>query len=117
MQLLVVIVNKPEKTDSILEDFLAIGIRGASIVEATGMGRVLCEVEPMFGGLRNLFKDCRPTYKMIMSVIKEEKTVKEAISVVKKHCGNLKEPGSGFLFTIPVDHVLGFAKPLNENGT
>ena len=48
---------------------------------------------------------------MILSVV-EQKLVKEAIQLAEEICGSLDMAGTGFLFTVPVRRVRGFAEEI-----
>lgn len=106
MKLLILILNKVEKLEEILEGFIEIGISGATIIDSIGMGHVLSEEVPIFAGLRFMFAGARPHNKTIFSVIKEEKEA-EALALIKKIIGDLDQPGTGIVFTIKLDRVEG----------
>lgn len=109
--LLVLILNKVEVLDEILERFVEIGISGATIIDSTGMGRTLiCNDDiPIFGGLNKLFENCRPSNKTILSVVKREDTLQKAIKVVDEEVGDMHKSGAGILFTIPIDSAIGLS--------
>ena len=106
MKLLILILNKVEKLEEVFEGFLEIGITGATVIDSVGMGHILSEEVPIFAGLRFMFAGSKPHNKTIISVIKDEKE-KLAIDVLQKILGNLNEPGTGIVFTIPIDRVEG----------
>lgn len=106
MKLLVLILNKVEKLEEVLEGFLEVGITGATIIESVGMGQILSEEVPIFAGLRFMFAGTKPHNKMILSVIKEGKE-EPAIRVLRKILGDLGTPGTGIVFTMPIDKVEG----------
>lgn len=106
MQLLLFILNKEEHLEAILEMFLELDITGATIIESIGMGRILAHDIPIFAGFRNLMQDTRPGNKTIFTVLHDEK-VEQVKKGIEQICGNLDEPGSGILFTIPVSNVFG----------
>lgn len=106
MKLLILILNKVEKLEEILEGFIEIGISGATIIDSIGMGHVLSEEVPIFAGLRFMFAGARPHNKTIFSVIREEKEA-EALALIKKIIGDLNQPGTGIVFTIKLDRVEG----------
>ncbi|MFW6159936.1 MAG: P-II family nitrogen regulator [Acidobacteriota bacterium] len=106
MRLLIIILNKVEKLEEILEGFLEIGITGATVIESTGMGQILSEEVPIFAGLRFMFSGARPHNKTILSVIKEEKE-EQAINLLKQVLGDLGQTGTGIAWTIPIDRVEG----------
>jgi len=106
MKLLILILNKVEKLEEVFEGFLEIGITGATVVDSIGMGHILSEEVPIFAGLRFMFAGSKPHNKTIISAIKDEKE-KPAIEVLQKILGDLNQPGTGIVFTIPIDRVEG----------
>jgi nitrogen regulatory protein PII len=106
MQLLLFILNKEEHLEEILEMFLELDITGATIIDSIGMGRILAYDIPIFAGFRNLMQDSRPGNKTIFTVLHEDK-VQSVIRGIEQICGNLNEPGSGILITLPVSNVKG----------
>ena len=87
MKLLILILNKVEKLEEVLEGFLEIGITGATVVDSIGMGHILSEDVPIFLGLRFMFAGAKPHNKTILSAIKDEKE-ESAIQILKKILGN-----------------------------
>ncbi|EEG78498.1 P-II family nitrogen regulator [Dethiobacter alkaliphilus] len=113
MDMLTIILNNTEDLDAVLETLLKVGVRGATVIDSSGMGRTLCTKVPLFGGIRNLFEDCRPNNVTIFSVIKDPGKLRNAINAVKKTMGDLERPGAGFMFVVPVTEAYGFAPELN----
>jgi hypothetical protein len=58
-----------------------------------------------------MFAGAKPHNKTIISAIKDEKE-EPAIQILKKILGNLNEPGTGIVFTVPVDRVEGLMPEL-----
>lgn len=112
MQLLVAIINESEKLDEILSGFLELGITGATIIGSEGMGRVLTHDIPIFAGLQTLIARSRPRNQTILSVIKEEDKVAGAIALLQEICGDMDDPATGIVFTVPVNRVVGLAPEL-----
>ena len=106
MKLLILFLNKVEKLEEVLEGFVEIGITGATVIDSVGMGHILSEEVPIFAGLRFMFAGAKPHNKTIFSVIKDEKE-EEAIRLLQKILGDLKKPGTGIVFTIPLNRVEG----------
>jgi nitrogen regulatory protein PII len=113
MQLLIAVVNEPEKVDEILSGFLELGITGATVLNSEGMGRVLSHDIPIFAGLQTLISRSRPQNRTIFSVIEDEK-VDPAIALLQEVCGDLTAPATGIAFTFPLDRVVGLAPELGE---
>ncbi len=106
MKLLVLLLNKVEKLEEVLEGFVEIGVTGATVLDSVGMGHILCEEVPIFAGLRFMFAGAKPHNKTILSVIKDEKE-EEVIRLLKKILGDMNQPGTGIVFTFSLDRVEG----------
>jgi nitrogen regulatory protein PII len=106
MKLLILILNKVEKLEEVLEGFIEIGISGATVIDSIGMGHIISEEVPIFAGLRFMFAGAKPHNKTILSVIKEEKE-EIVVRLLEKILGDMNKPGTGILFMIPVDRVEG----------
>lgn len=111
MKLLFVVVNREEHLESILSAFVELGVKGATIIDTVGMGRVLAHDIPIFAGLRYMFESPRPYNKTIFTVIEDE-LVEPVVNAIEEVCGPLDAPGTGIVFTTPVDGVWGLAKGL-----
>jgi nitrogen regulatory protein P-II 1 len=114
VDMLVIVLNHTEELDRVLEGLLDAGVRGATIIESSGMGRTLCTKVPLFGGIRNLFEDCRPNNVTIFSVIRDKERLRRAVESVHAIAGDLEKPGAGFMFVVPVSEAYGFAPELQE---
>ena len=110
MYLLVSILEQTHHLPAILEGFAGIGIQGSTVIESTGMGRVLMKfhaASPEMKQINKVLKDLESSNKTMLTVIKDKDQVDKAIEVVKSFCGDLGEPGKGILFTIPLEFVEG----------
>lgn len=111
MNVLFIVLNKTEYLDKILDQFVEIGVRGATIIDSQGMGSALVDTrnvnEPFFGVLRNLLDDSKPYNKTIFTVIKDDQLLEEAVAVVKEVVQDIYEPGVGMMFTLPLANVYG----------
>ena len=106
MQLAILILNKEELLEVLLEGLLEIGISGATIIDSIGMGHMLSTEGPIFAGLKYMFCGSRPYNKTIISAINDDK-VDPLKEVVDKTLGPLHENGNGILFFIPLTDVVG----------
>lgn len=113
MKLLIMVLNKTELLEDVLEGLSLAGIKGATVIDSQGMARVLgshsSERLPFFGSLSMLINENRPFNKTIFIVL-EEKQIKNAIQAIKFVVGDLSQPDAGVLFTVPVNFVEGLQK-------
>jgi nitrogen regulatory protein PII len=114
VQLLIAVINKEEKLDEILSGLVELGVTGATIIGSEGMGRVLSHDVPIFAGLEALALRSRPQNQTIFSVIRDDGKVDQVIALLQEICGNLDDPATGIVFTIPVTRVLGLAPELGQ---
>ncbi|MGD2067215.1 MAG: hypothetical protein PVI57_00920 [Gemmatimonadota bacterium] len=115
MQLLIAVVNEPEKIDEILSGFLELGVTGATIIGSEGMGKLLSHDIPIFAGLQTLISRSRPQNRTIFSVVADDK-VDSAVALLQDVCGNLEAPATGIVITVPVNRVVGLAPELGGEG-
>ena len=110
MYLLVNVLEQPEHLVAILEGFAKIGIKGSTVMNSTGMGRVLMKAGadgPAMEEINKMIADGESSNKTIFTVVKEKALLDQAIAVVKSLCGDLCEPGKGILFAVPLALVEG----------
>lgn len=108
MKSLVIVLNKTEYLDDILDTFLKFNVKGATIVDSQGMGAAVLSSEsnnmPLFGSLRKILGDVKPYSKTIFSVIKEE-IIEQLVEAIKSIFHKEKRKGVVFMFTVPVDNL------------
>lgn len=114
-QLLVAVINEPEKLDEILAGYLELGITGATVIGSEGMGHLLSHDIPIFAGLQTLISGSRPQNRTILSVVPEDR-VAPALALLQDVCGNLSDPATGIAFVVPVSRVVGLAPELGDEG-
>jgi len=110
MYLLVNVLEQPEHLVAILEGFAKIGIKGSTVMNSTGMGRVLMKAGadgPAMEEINKMIANGESSNKTIFTVVKEKEVLDKAIEIVKSFCGDLCEPGKGVLFAIPLALVEG----------
>jgi nitrogen regulatory protein PII len=115
--LLVVVLNKTEKINKILSKFIEVDVRGATIIDSIGMGRTLVPEINTFATILEVFNVGRSRYpenKTIFTVIRDEKTLRDAQKIVNEELDNFKEPGTGIMFVVPVSEFTGLAPSLRE---
>ncbi|HED24557.1 MAG TPA: hypothetical protein ENN91_05470 [Firmicutes bacterium] len=109
MYLFVLVLNKTELLEDILEKLVEVGITGATIIDSTGMGRALADIDndTLLAGIRSIFQYSRPSNKTIFSVIDSLDKKDCAAAAIKEVLGDMSKPGVGIMFTIPLEDVIG----------
>lgn len=110
MKLLVFVLNDADLLSPLLKEFNATGVRGCTIFDSNGMGRELLRKQDdfgiMFGSLRALLKPDLKNTKTLWLVL-DESRIDGVVASIEKVVGSLDNPGSGILFTLPLDFVKG----------
>ena len=110
MKLMVFVLNDEELLEGVLEAYTEVGIPGGTILDSEGMGRFLTYEIPLFAGFKKFMKGNKPYNKTIFSVVKDESLIPRLHRILNEVCGDLNEPGTGILFTVPVDWAAGLAE-------
>lgn len=119
MNVLVVVLYHEEHLRKLLEKLPAIDVRGATVIDSTGMGKLLANDVPIFSTLSRLLSGAsnRVENYTVFSVIRTDETLEKAIALVHDIVGDMRKPGTGILFVLPVSRVEGLAAPLSVTGT
>jgi nitrogen regulatory protein PII len=110
MYLLVQVLEQTQHLSGILEGFARIGIQGSTVLDSTGMGRVLMKTSasmPVMEQINKVLKDLETSNKIMLTVIREKAVLEKAVNVIRSFCGDLNEPGKGILFAFPLELVEG----------
>lgn len=111
MNVLFIVLNETDYLDDILDAFVEIGVKGATILDSQGMGSAITNSgrgkEAFFGAIKNYLENARPYNKTIFAVIEGEYLLQKAIESVKDIIGDMSKPGVGLMFTVPVGHIFG----------
>ncbi|MFW5684070.1 MAG: hypothetical protein ACOC1I_04405 [Spirochaetota bacterium] len=107
MRLIVFVLNREELLERVLEAYVEVGITGATILDSEGMGRFLTYEVPLFADFKEFMKGNKPYNKTILSVVQDDSLFDDLRSILDEVCGGLASPGTGILFSIPVDSAIG----------
>ena len=111
MELLVCVINEEDRLNDILSGFVELGVTGATVLNSHGMARHLPEA-PVFAGLKDLMSGARPQNTTVFSVIESKEKLDAAIAMIQNVCGDLSAPGTGILFTLSLNQVIGMSSRL-----
>lgn len=114
MKLLVFVLNNEAFLEEVMEAYVEAGITGSTILDSEGMGRFLTYEVPLFEGFKDFMKGNKPYNKTIFSVVHNEEVVQQAKKLVEKIVGSLYNPGTGIMFTLPVDWAAGLVGEAEE---
>lgn len=110
LKLMVIILNKVDALEYLLEGLSAAGIGGATIIESSGLAMTLSKLDSNFlsASIRALFSGDEDN-KTILSVIRNDQ-LDLARRVIYNTIGDLSLPNTGIMFTVPIDFAEGIRK-------
>ncbi len=111
MVLLIIVMSNSEFLEELLEGFLEIGVQGATVIGAQGMGEILGQDVPIFAGLRGLFPGGEGQHRLLISVTDPAKA-EEAVEMLNEVSGSIEGVGTAVAFTLPVEKTWGLANEL-----
>lgn len=111
MKLMVYVLNDVHQLDKFLVALKEEKIKGATIINSTGMGRMLSESDDMniLGSLKFLFDGPRSESRVILMALGEEQ-IDVVLNVIDRIAGDLSKPNTGIVFTLPIDFIKGYKK-------
>ncbi len=112
--LVVLIVDNPDDCPAILEGWEKIGVKGATILDSTGMGRIkkagLLDDFPLVPRLQDFLEVREEPHRTLFSVVEEEALVDRMAAIAQHTIGDLDEPHTGFMFVVPVLKAFGLGR-------
>jgi nitrogen regulatory protein PII len=111
MKLLVFVLNNVTLQERFLVQLKERGIKGATIINSTGMGRMLANNEDrdIIGSLKFLFDNPRAESRTFLMALEEEQ-IETVFQIIDEVVGDLSLPNSGIVFTLPIDRIKGYKK-------
>lgn len=116
MVLLVMVLDDVAHLYDVLEAWKKAGIHGVTILESTGVNRVLTRTQPqsMFMGFGGMFGSGRVGHNTLFSVVNSMDLVEAAVQETETILGSLSGPHTGIIFTLPVSQAWGLHKPVDN---
>ncbi len=112
MYVLFIVLNTSEHVREIVEKMRELGVKGATIIDSMGSGRYKQQTSfgdiPLISGLMNNFNIGIVHNKTIFSVMENRDQVDEVVNAVEDIMGgDMEVPGTGIMFSFPVEVVRG----------
>ena len=110
--LLIMVLDDSNRLNEVLEAWQTAGIRGTTIIESTGLNRVLPRhtAQPMFAGFSQMFAGGRIGHNTLFAIIESLELAEAAVSATEAVIGKLSNPNTGIMFVTPVLQVWGLPK-------
>jgi hypothetical protein len=100
------VLDNPDQLEAILQAWEQAGIRGATIIESTGINRHLQRLIPM----RYLFQSqgsAEEGHLTLLAIVEAQKDVNACLQATETITGNLDDPNTGVFASWPLMTVKG----------
>lgn len=109
-QLIIFVLDDPEKTESIVKIWTTRQVPGVTILNSSGLGSAsvqqdLADELPLMPTLSSLLRIREAPHCTLFSVIPDDFDVDGLVTATEKISGPLGEPNTGILFTLPINRV------------
>ena len=111
---IVFVLDNPDQCRDILDAWEKAGIRGVTILESSGLGRVrragIRDDLPLIPSLSDIFLNTETQHRTLFTVVKSQSHIEAIVKATQSVVGDLEQPDTGFLFVVPVSQVYGISK-------
>lgn len=118
MHMLIMVLDDSTRLNEVLEAWIDAGVKGVTILESTGVHRVLPRdsASPMYAGFTQIFGSGRVGHNTLFAVIEELEIAESAVAATETILGDLTKPHTGIIFAVPVLKTWGLPEPYFEEG-
>lgn len=114
MYLIMFVLNDPDKTAQLLDEWEEAGVKGITILHSSGLGRVRSKVGmrddlPLIPSLSALLQHEEYYSRTLFTVVGDE-MVEKVVAATQQVVGDLSRPDTGFLIVLPAAGVYGLDK-------
>jgi hypothetical protein len=110
-QLLILVLNDPEKLPQVLKAWESLEVPGATVMDSIGYRRLTEYLRrddvPLIPSLETLLRSEKVHHSTILAVLPDEKTVEAAVAAAERITGPFAHPHTGIAVSIPVTRVWG----------
>lgn len=116
MYLLLMVLDDSQRLNGVLEAWRGVGVPGITILESTGLHRVLPrhDAQPMYASFAHLFGGGRIGHYTLFAIIDSLEQAEAAVVATENLLGDLRKPHSGIICALPVAKVWGKPEPYED---
>lgn len=109
MELVFIVLNKPEVLEELLTLFMDKNIKGATVLDSSGMGHLVANQFSMFSMFAELGEERATNSKTIFTVVQSAEERDKVLAMVESVVGDISNPDTAIFFSVPI----GFQKGIN----
>ncbi len=118
MYMLMFVLDNPNLLDDVLDAWDAIGVRGVTIIESSGINRRRAQRlgSPFMLGFHRLVDNSREGHYTLFAIVENETIIQDCTTAAEGIVGDLNKPNTGVMAAWPLSLVKGAPKPGPEAG-
>lgn len=109
MRAVIIVLNDLDYLDDVLEAFVRLGVKGATILDSYGMGKALRDSDKlsylMKGTIDRKVPEETYTSKTIFSIVPDDEEADFLIKTIENLLNFSKSKSIGFVFSMPVSSI------------
>ena len=117
MFLLIMVLDDSTRLNDVLEAWKAAGVPGITILESTGLNRILPRhtAQPMYAGFSQVFGGGRIGHHTLFAIIDSLELANTAVDATESVLGDLSKPHTGIIFALPIAQTWGLPEPYEDD--
>ena len=118
MYMLIMVLDNVSHLNEVLAAWEGAGVRGVTILESTGLHRVLLRHRPeaAYAGFSRIFGNTSAGHNTLFAVVDSMTVIEAAVAATEKIVGKLDDPHTGIMFALPVARVWGLPQAAEAPG-
>lgn len=115
MYMLIMVLDDVSHLNEVLAAWEGAGARGVTILESTGLHRVMLRHRPeaAYAGFGRLFGSSYVGHNTLFAVVNSMEVVEAAVAAAEGIIGDLNNPHTGIVFALPVTRAWGLGSAGN----
>jgi len=105
VKLVFIVLNTVELLEEIIEYMVEMDVRGGTVLDSVGMGRILAYDIPIFAGFREMMVGSRANNRTLMTTIPDK--IFDDFMEGLDRIVNFDEPGTGVAFAVDIHKTYG----------
>ncbi len=115
MYLVLFVLHDTNKLNDVLRAWEEVGIRGATILPSTGLGRLrqslgLRDDLPIMPSLRDFYHFEEGTNRTLFTIVFDEAAIDRLLEATEQVVGPLDQPDTGLMVVLPAARVYGVSQ-------
>ncbi|MHB0924529.1 MAG: hypothetical protein ACYC6H_10315 [Bellilinea sp.] len=112
MQFILFVLNDPEIMDDIITAWEEVGVGGITILPSTGMARIREKAAwrddlPLIPSIEDFHDYVEAFNRTLFTIVDTDEMVEKVIEATQRVTGDLNDPHTGILVTLPVNRYVG----------